>query len=68
MFPLRDINPTRTTPVVTFPTYGSRVWVSISGIQATDSLEGQQEFLYQRAVISCEITTGSPLSLEENPK
>ena len=64
MFPLRDINPTRTTPVVTFLLIAASLGVYF-GIQATDTFQGQQEFLYQRAVISCEITTRSPLSLEE---
>lgn len=64
MFPLRDINPTRTTPLVTFLLIAASLGVYFL-IQAPDTPEGQQEFLYRRAVISCEITTGSPLSLDE---
>jgi membrane associated rhomboid family serine protease len=64
MFPLKDVNPTRKTPFVT-------VGLIIAGlvvfffIQAQQSPAAQQEFLYQRAAIACEISTLEPLSAEE---
>lgn len=64
MFPLRDLNPTRITPFVTLLLIAVSLGVYFL-IQATDSPAEQQEFLYRRAAISCEITTGSPLSAAE---
>ena len=64
MFPLRDVNPTRTKPVVTLVLIAASLGVYFF-IQATDSVSEQVEFLYRRAAISCEITQGSPLSLQE---
>ena len=64
MFPLRDLNPTRITPFVTLVL----IAISLAAyfiIQATDTPAEQVEFLYRRAAISCEITTGGPLSLRE---
>ena len=64
MFPLRDLNPTRITPFVTLMLIAASLGVYFF-IQAVDSLIEQQEFLFRRAAISCEITTGSPLSIGE---
>ena len=64
LFPLRDINPTRITPVVTFLLIAVSLGIYFF-IQAPNTSSEQQEFLYRRAAISCEITTGSPLSARE---
>lgn len=64
MFPLRDLNPTRITPFVTLMLIAASLGVYFF-IQATDTPSEQQEFLYRRAAISCEITTGGPLSVSE---
>ncbi len=64
MFPLRDVNPTRITPFVTigFIVVNLAVFFVIQGQQTQAE---QEEFLYRRAAISCEITTLQPLSAEE---
>ncbi len=64
MFPLRDINPVRIIPWVKY------CFIAACGIvffvfQSHDTPEDAQEFLFRSAVISCEITTGQPLSLSE---
>lgn len=64
MFPLRDVNPTRTTAFVTLALIAGSLYVFF-GIQARETPQGQEEFLYRRAAISCEITTGDPLSRSE---
>ncbi len=64
MFPLRDVNPTRITPFVTigFIVINLLVFFAIQGQQTQAE---QEEFLYRRAAIGCEITTLQPLSAEE---
>ena len=64
MIPLRDLNPTRIRPVVTLALIAINivVWVVF---QQQDTVEEEARFLYERAVISCEVTTGTPLSAEE---
>ena len=64
MLPLRDINPTRSTAFVTLGLIAACLYVFFF-IQARDTESGQQEFLYRRAAISCEILTGDPLSEAE---
>ncbi len=64
MFPLRDMNPTSVTPLVTLGFIAASLAVFFF-IQAPATPAEAQEFAYRRAVISCEITTGYPLSLEE---
>ena len=64
MFPLRDVNPTRSTAFITLALIGASLYVFF-GVQARDTPEGQEEFLYRRAAISCEITTGDPLTQPE---
>lgn len=64
MFPLRDFNPTRITPWVTMGLIATNLLVFV-GLQASDTPIEQQEFLYERAAIACEITTGQPLSPTE---
>jgi membrane associated rhomboid family serine protease len=64
VFPLRDVNPTRITPFVTigFIVVNLAVFFVIQGQQTQAE---QEEFLYRRAAIGCEITTLQPLSAEE---
>lgn len=64
MFPLRDVNPTRSTAFLTLALIAAALYVFFF-IQAQDTPEGQEEFLYRRAAIACEITTGNPLSQPE---
>ena len=62
MFPLRDVNPTRITAWVTLLLIAANVAVFFL-IQAP--VEEQEEFLYRRAAIACEVTTGAPLTVDE---
>lgn len=62
MFPLRDVNPTRITPVITVAFILASLYVFFFIQQDSADPQG---FLYQRAAISCEVTTGDPLSAEE---
>lgn len=64
VIPLRDINPTRTTAIVTLGLIAACLYVFFF-IQARQSTTGQQEFLYREAAISCEIVTNQPLSEAE---
>jgi membrane associated rhomboid family serine protease len=61
---LRDLNPTRITPVVTLILVVVNLVVFFL-IQGRGTPDEQQALVYERAAISCEVTTGSPLSLEE---
>jgi membrane associated rhomboid family serine protease len=64
LFPLRDINPTRITPIVTVVLIAANLVVFFL-IQGRGTLEEQRDLVYERAAISCEVTTGAPLGLEE---
>ena len=64
MLPIRDLNPTRTTPWVTLLFITASVVVFFT-FQTQDTAEDQAEFLYRRAAIACEIRTGEPLSGRE---
>lgn len=64
MFPLRDINPTRTRAVLTFALIAASLYVFFF-LQAQETPSEQQQFLYRRAVISCEIISGEALSESE---
>lgn len=64
MFPLKDINPTRITPYVTIGFITANLLVFFL-IQLGQTPAEQEEFLYRRAAIGCEITTLQPLSAEE---
>jgi membrane associated rhomboid family serine protease len=64
LFPLRDVNPTRVTPVVTLVLIGINLVVFFL-IQGRGSLDEQQALVYERAAISCEVTTGFPLGADE---
>lgn len=64
MFPIRDINPTRITPVVTVLIVAANLAIFFL-VQMQGTPSDQVELLYERAAIACEITTGSPLTVEE---
>jgi membrane associated rhomboid family serine protease len=64
LFPLRDINPTRITPVVTLLLIAANLVVFFL-IQGRGTPNEQQALVYERAAISCEVTTGFPLGAEE---
>lgn len=64
MLPIRDLNPTRITPWVTLALIAASLAVFF-GIQAREPADDQEEFLYRRAAISCEILSGEPLSVVE---
>ena len=64
MFPIRDVNPTRIRPVVTWGLIAVNVFVYF-GLQPQESAEAAGEFAYERAAIACEILTGDPLDWQE---
>ncbi len=64
MFPLRDINPTRITPVVTLALIAVNLAVFFL-FQMRGTAEEQQELIYERAAIACEVSTGFPLGADE---
>ncbi len=64
MLPLRDANPTRITPYVTLGLIAVNILVFFL-IQGRGSAGEQQAFVYERAAIACEVTTGDPLDVEE---
>jgi membrane associated rhomboid family serine protease len=63
VFPIRDLNPTRIVPVMTILLIAANLFVFF-GVQGRTQ-EAEAEFLYRRAAIACEITTGDPLSPAE---
>lgn len=64
MLPIRDVNPTRTTPWVTILMIAACVLVYF-GFQNQTTSADQAEFLYEQAAISCEILGGEPLNLTQ---
>lgn len=63
MIPIRDINPTRITPVLTIAIIIVATLVFVV-TQPQDDTEAVR-FLYERAAIACELTTGEPLEVRE---
>ena len=61
VFPIRDLNPTRITPYVTFLLIAANVLVYFAW-QPHTTAEADAEFLYQRAAVACEITTRTPIT------
>lgn len=61
MFPIRDINPVNITPWVKYCFIAACAFVFFV-FQSHETLLEEQEFLFRRAVIGCEVTTGAPLS------
>ena len=63
MIPIRDINPSLRTPVVTFLLLAASVAVFFF-VQPDDPAD-EADFLYRQAAIACELTTGESLSADE---
>jgi membrane associated rhomboid family serine protease len=64
LFPLRDLNPTRITPIATVALIAINLFVFFFW-QPLDDEAAATEFLYERAAIACELTTGDPLTFDE---
>jgi membrane associated rhomboid family serine protease len=64
LFPLRDLNPTRITPILTVALIAVNVAVFFLW-QPQGDLELETEFLYENAAVACELTTGEPLTQDE---
>ena len=64
MFPIRDINPTRTTPIVTVVFIAINLLVFFSWQPRSGPVE-EAEFLYENAAIACELTEGEALTVAE---
>ena len=62
VLPIKDENPTRSTPVLTLLIIGACVWFFF-GVQPPIGSAGEEEFLYKNAAIPCEVTHGEPLSV-----
>lgn len=63
MIPIRDINPSLRTPLITFLLVAGSVAVYFV-LQPTEPGE-ELEFLYRQAAVACELTTGEAMSLDE---
>ncbi len=61
MFPLRDLNPSRGTAIVTLLLIALNVAAFI-GWQPHGDGNAEAAFLYERAAVACEITTREPLT------
>ena len=64
MLPLRDVNPTRARPIITWAVIVGCAVVFFA-LQPPSGSQEEIEFLYERAAIACELTTGTPLDLDE---
>ncbi len=64
MFPLRDLNPSVTRPLVTILLILANVGVFLVWQPFAD-VASHEEFLYRRAVIPCEVVTGEPLTTDQ---
>ncbi len=64
VLPIRDVNPTRITPVITLILIGANLVVFFL-IQGRGSQDEGEAFVYERAAIACEVTTGYPLGVDE---
>jgi membrane associated rhomboid family serine protease len=64
VFPLRDVNPTRITPVITLVLIAASILVFYL-IQGRGDPGQQEAFVFERAAIACEVTTGAPLGVDE---
>jgi membrane associated rhomboid family serine protease len=63
LLPIRDVNPTRIRPLVTWAIIAVNALVYFAW-QPQD-VDEATEFVYERAAIACELTTGAPLSVDE---
>jgi len=64
LLPIRDVNPTRARPLITWAIIAACVIVYF-GLQPPSGSQEEVDFLYERAAIACELTTGEPLDLKE---
>jgi len=64
VFPIRDLNPTRITPVVTIALIAINVLVFLLWQPHLNEAAGE-EFAYRHAAIACEVTQGQPISVAE---
>jgi membrane associated rhomboid family serine protease len=64
LIPLSDENPTRRTPIVTILLIAVCV-VLWFGVQNRGDVDTQNQFVYERAAIPCEVVTGEPVTLDE---
>ncbi|GBE24414.1 MAG TPA: rhomboid family intramembrane serine protease [Actinobacteria bacterium] len=64
MIPIRDLNPTKTFPIVTAVLIIINLGV-FAFVQPRDSGQADSEFLYKYATIACEVVSGEPVSHEE---
>lgn len=64
MLPIRDVNPTRARPLATWAIIAACALIYF-GWQPPSGTQAEQKFLYQRAAIACELTTGAPLDANE---
>jgi len=63
VLPIRDVNPSVRTPVVTYLIIAAAVYVFFF-VQPSAPDAGER-FLYAEAAIPCEVLTGEPLSIDE---
>ena len=64
LLPLRDLNPTRITPIATIAIIALNLAVFFFWQPQTTSNDSEV-FAYENAAIACELTTGQPLSADE---
>ena len=64
MIPIRDVNPTRNRPLVTWGLIAASILVYFL-VQPAPGTDDEEEFLYEQAAIACELTTGDPLDATE---
>jgi membrane associated rhomboid family serine protease len=64
LLPIRDINPTRAKPVLTWALIAACVVVYFAW-QPEPGTSDEAEFLYRQAAIACELTTGQALQKAE---
>jgi membrane associated rhomboid family serine protease len=64
VFPIRDLNPTRITPLVTIVLVLANILVWLFWQPKLEPAQ-ELEFLYRRAAVACEVSTGEPLTVEE---
>lgn len=65
MFPIRDINPTRSFAFMTFALIAGNILVFFFWQPFGQGLQAELEFLYERAAVACELTQGRPLTTAE---
>jgi membrane associated rhomboid family serine protease len=64
LFPIRDLNPTRITPIATIAIIALNIAVFFFWQPQGDTRDAQV-FAYENAAIACELTTGHPLTADE---